>query len=245
MDCVQAREAMSAQLDGERPGMAEALVEAHVGRCLACQAWREAAHEVTRQVRMTGWLPPGDLTEMILATARPARFAGWAMRLRAMLLVAAAVGQLVLTVPLLTAAVGGMAMDTHGMHELGAFDFALAVAFVVGALRPRLATGLAWPCCAAAVGLLATSTIDVISHHTFEAHELRHLIAVVGALLLCWTAWEHRRPEPANTRAQPATLRSTGDLPPAKWPTTGHEDTGTGAGAGQAPPAAAAGGGAA
>ena len=79
-----------------------------------------------------------------------------------------------------------MAMDMHGMHELGVFDFALAVAFLVGAIRPRLAGGLAWPCCAAAFGLVATSTLDIISHHTFEAHEPRHLIAVVAPSCSAW-----------------------------------------------------------
>ena len=58
MDCVQAREAMSAQMDGEPPGVSEPLLDAHVERCQGCQAWREAAFEVTRRARMTGWTPP-------------------------------------------------------------------------------------------------------------------------------------------------------------------------------------------
>ena len=61
-------------------------------------------------------------------------------------------------------------------------------------MRPRLANGLAWPCVAAAFGVLATCAIDFVSHRTFELHELRHLIAVAGAVLLCLSA----RDENAN-----------------------------------------------
>ena len=107
-------------------------------------------------------------------------------------------------------------MDMHGMHELGVFDFALAVAFLVGAVRPRLASGLAWPCCAAAFGLVATSAVDIVSHRTFETHELRHLIAIGGALLLCCRGHAgHRAPRTrrfvgrAGTPWIPAGIKAT------------------------------------
>ena len=38
----------------------------------------------------------------------------------------------------------------HAAHELGSFDLALAIAFAVGAVRPKLSAGLAWPCAIAA-----------------------------------------------------------------------------------------------
>jgi predicted anti-sigma-YlaC factor YlaD len=220
MDCVQAREAMSAQMDGEAAGVSESLLDAHVERCEGCQAWREAAFEVTRRSRMTGWTPPADLTTTILAGVGRRRFAGLGRRLRAVLLVAAAVGQLILTIPLLLDGSGaGMTTDTHGMHELGVFDFALAVAFLVGAVRPRLANGLAWPCCAAAFGLLATAVADIVTHRTFETHELRHLIAVAGALLLCLAARDEKRTGPDDMKTAAASLQlRQGDIsddPPA------------------------------
>lgn len=208
VDCLQAREAISAQMDGEPAGASEALVSGHVERCGACQAWREAAYEVTRRVRMTGWAPADDLTPAILAAVKPPRFAGWSARLRAVLLALVAAGQLVLSIPQLTGAGSSVGMDMHDLHELGVFDLALAVAFVVGAIRPRLAAGLAWPCVAAAAGLVVTATIDVISHHTFELHELRHLLAVAGAALLVWTARAQWRPEPRDVLSAPLDLRA-------------------------------------
>ncbi len=204
---MQSREAMSAQMDGESLGVSESLLEAHVARCEGCQAWREAAFDVTRRSRMTGWTPPADLTDVILATAGRRRSAGIGPRLRAVLLVAAALGQLVLTVPLLSdGANTAMTMDPHGMHELGAFDLALAVAFVVGAFRPRLASGLVWPCGAAAFGLAATSVVDIVTHRTFELHELRHLIAVAGAVLLWLAARDDKRSEPDHVRGAAISL---------------------------------------
>jgi predicted anti-sigma-YlaC factor YlaD len=195
-------------MDGESPGVSEALVRRHVDRCDACQAWREAAHEVTRRVRMTGWTPADDLTAAILAAVKPRRFAGWSARIRAVLLVLAAAGQLVLSIPQLADAGSSMGMDMHDMHELGVFDLALAVAFAAGAIRPRLAAGLAWPSVAAAAGLAVTATIDVVNHRTFELHELRHLIAVAGAVLLVWTARAEGRPQPNDALSVPVKLHA-------------------------------------
>ena len=100
-----------------------------------------------------------------------------------------------------------MTMDMHGMHELGVFDFALGVAFLVGAFRPRLANGLAWPCAAAALGLVVTSAVDLVTHRTFEMHELRHLIAIAGAALLCLSARYETRAEPDDLGAAAANLQ--------------------------------------
>jgi predicted anti-sigma-YlaC factor YlaD len=199
MDCLQVREAISARLDGESAGVAETLVTAHVQRCSGCQAWREAAHDVTRRARMTGWTPPGELPDFAaLVGAVAVRRTAWLPRVLTGLLAAAALGQLVLAVMLLGGAADQMGM--HGDHELGIFDITLAVAFGVGALRPKLAAGLAWAAGAAAAGLLATATADVIDHHTIELHELKHLIAVGGALLLWWTARDARRTGPEGVR---------------------------------------------
>ena len=77
---------------------------------------------------------------------RLARGAGLAQRGG---LVAVALAQLAITVPLL---ILGHDHDAgaHAAHELGSFDLALAIAFAVGAIRPALSAGLAWPCGAAA-----------------------------------------------------------------------------------------------
>jgi predicted anti-sigma-YlaC factor YlaD len=218
MDCLQAREAISARLDGESSDVTGSLVEAHVQRCEACRAWKESAHEVTRRARMTGWTPPGELPDFAgLVAAATSQRVSWLPRARAVLLGAAALGQIAMAILLLTAVADPMGM--HGDHELGVFDVTLGVAFAVGAFKPKLAAGLAWPSGAAAAGLLVTATVDVIGRRTFEFHELQHLIAICGALLLCWSARDARRgpqgvrrgplPSIAADRSSAARLRST------------------------------------
>ena len=67
MDCNACREAISAILDDEDPGIDPALVEAHLAACPACRA------HAAQATRLHGWLrlrpaePVPDLTPAILA----------------------------------------------------------------------------------------------------------------------------------------------------------------------------------
>jgi predicted anti-sigma-YlaC factor YlaD len=186
MDCDRAREAISARIDDEDSGVPDAVLAAHLDDCAACRAWEQRAHVVTRRARLGGALLDHDLTARVLAAVPPP-----ARRLRRVMqrwsLVAVALAQLAVTVPLL---VLGHDHDagTHAAHELGSFDLALAIAFCVGAIRPALSAGLAWPCCIAAGGLVGTAVLDLIGGQTFGADEAQHLIALAGALLLLWQA---------------------------------------------------------
>jgi hypothetical protein len=98
-----------------------------------------------------------------------------------------AAAQLAITVPLLLLGHDHDAAP-HAAHELGSFDLSLAIAFAVGAVRPALAAGLAWPCAIAASGLAGTALIDWIGGQTPGADEAQHLVAAAGALLLIWQA---------------------------------------------------------
>ena len=187
MECDRAREAISARIDDEDSGVPDAALAAHLSGCTACRAWEQRAHVVTRRARLGGAFLDRDLTTRVLAAvpSPPARrLRGVAQR--AALLVTA-VAQLAVTVPLL---VFGHDHDAgvHAAHELGSFDLALAIAFCVGAIRPALSAGLAWPCGIAAGGLAGTAVLDLIGGQTFGADEAQHLIALAGALLLLWQA---------------------------------------------------------
>jgi predicted anti-sigma-YlaC factor YlaD len=185
MRCDTFREAISARIDGEDPGLPAAAVDAHLAGCADCRGWQQRAHAVTRRARLGGSFLDRDLTARVLAAppvAATGRRRGFSQRA---LLAAVAVGQLAITVPLL---VLGHDHDagTHAAHELGSFDLALAIAFAVGAIRPALSAGLAWPCAIAASGLSGTAVLDWIGGQTPGADEAQHLIAVAGALLLIW-----------------------------------------------------------
>ena len=139
-------------------------------------------------------------------------------------LAAVAVAQLAITIPLL---ILGHDHDAglHAAHELGSFDLALAIAFAVGAVRPALSAGLAWPCAIAAAGLAGTAIADLIAGQAFGADEAQHLVAVAGAVLLCWQARTVNGPaEPvlaARPPGQPGPLREV-PLPGAAYPGAGR-----------------------
>ena len=193
MECDTAREAVSARIDGEDGGVPEAALAAHLSGCAACRAWEQRAHVVTRHARLGGAFLDHDLSARVLAAVPPAPSGRRPRRARARgltqraALVVIALAQLGITVPLLFLGHDPGA-GTHAAHELGSFDLALAIAFAVGAARPALSAGLAWPCCIAAGGLACTAVIDLIGGQTFGADEAQHLIALAGALVLLWQA---------------------------------------------------------
>ena len=170
---------------------------------------------------------------------RLARGAGLAQRGG---LVAVALAQLAITVPLL---ILGHDHDAgaHAAHELGSFDLALAIAFAVGAIRPALSAGLAWPCGAAATGLVITAVADLIGGQTIGADEAQHLIAVAGAALLFWQARTIRSraagpavETPRSWAASPSGAERAAAQVTVLWPETPPEPKGGGSDAAQATP---------
>ena len=187
MQCDGFHAAISARIDGEDPGIPDGALDAHLRACADCRAWEQQAHAVTRRGRLGGSFLDHDLTSQVLA-AVPAPVPGRRRRFTQRAgLAAVAVGQLAITVPLLLLGHDHDA-GTHAAHELGSFDLALAIAFAVGAIRPVLSAGIAWPCAIAAAGLTGTAILDLMGGHTLGADEAQHLVAVAGALLLIWQA---------------------------------------------------------
>ncbi len=201
MDCDSAREAISARIDGEDDA-ADAALETHLAGCAGCRAWMQRAHAVTRRARLGGAFLDHDLVPGLLA-AMPAREARWRRRStqRAALL-ALALAQLAIAFPMLVLG-HDQGAGVHAAHELGSFNFALAAAFAVGAVRPKLSAGLAWPCALASAGLVVTALADLFSGQAIGTDEALHLVAVAGAALLAWQAHTLR-----DTAAAQATATS-------------------------------------
>ena len=187
MDCERAREAVSARIDGEDSGVPDSELATHLSGCSGCRAWEQRAHVVTRRARLGGAFLDHDLTGRVLAAvpAAPARRARTVTQRGGLAAVAAL--QVAITVPLLVFG-HDRGAGMHAAHELGSFDLALAIAFCVGAIRPALSAGLAWPCGIAAGSLVGTAIIDMIGGQTFGVDEAQHLVALAGALLLIWQA---------------------------------------------------------
>jgi predicted anti-sigma-YlaC factor YlaD len=185
MDCDSAREAISARIDGEEPGQLASALDDHLTSCPACREWQQRAHVVTRRARLGGSFLDHDLAPALLA-AFPAHEAWWRKQpVQRGALLALALAQLTIAVPMLFLGHDREA-GVHAAHEIGSFNMALAVAFAVGAVRPRLSAGLAWPCGIAAVCLVGTAVADLFSGQAIGADEALHLVAVAGAALLAW-----------------------------------------------------------
>ncbi len=173
-------------LDGESSPAESNALDLHLAECDACRAWREQAHDVTRRVRLASASRVPSAGEEVLAMVRAAEQRPRWWRSQALMrsaLAAVGVGQLVVTVQPLLFGVDHQA-PMHVAHELGAFDMALAVGFLVAAWRPARAPGMrALVGCAAAL-LVATAAIDLIAGRTSVGDELPHLLAVAGWLLI-------------------------------------------------------------
>jgi predicted anti-sigma-YlaC factor YlaD len=215
MLCEDLRVALSARLDGEDPGLAEPLIDAHLVACSGCRTWLTGAEHLTRLVRVQAAEPVADRTEAIMAAvaadaatvskagavpdahrSRPQDDLG---RQRVLRLAVAgfAFAQLLVAVSAHLALIGiGAQLHTH--HELGALDAALAVGFLLAAYRPALARAYTPLACALALLLAAVSVLDVARGATTFGQETGHLAAVAQAVLL-W-ALARTQPEPARPR---------------------------------------------
>jgi predicted anti-sigma-YlaC factor YlaD len=64
--CELARDDLSAQLDGEQSPSPRTTLAEHLPGCTDCRNWQEAAHQLTRRVRLTPARPIPDRSAWIL-----------------------------------------------------------------------------------------------------------------------------------------------------------------------------------
>jgi predicted anti-sigma-YlaC factor YlaD len=192
MDCIRAREALSARLDGEDAGVRAADLDAHVASCPGCAAWSAAAEQLHRTVRLGAAPVVPDQTHAILARAGDAEHDA-ALRPWQGALLAVGVLQLVVALPALVAGAAS-ASSAHTVHELGSWDVALAVGFLFAAVRPARAWGLL-PLVGALVGcMVATSVLDVAAGRAALATESTHMLEAMGLTFVWMLARLSRRP---------------------------------------------------
>jgi predicted anti-sigma-YlaC factor YlaD len=188
MNCDSARAELSAALDGEQSRRLVAQLAEHLTGCAGCQSWQDAAHQLTRRVRLTPVRAIGDRSPQILdavladraAHRRPHRD----RRLARVGLASAALAQSVIVLATLVLGQAGTGIPPHAARELGAFNLALAVGFAAAALRPSRARGMLPPVGAAAAALVVLAVVDTASGQTTLLAELPHVIAVAGSWLL-------------------------------------------------------------
>ncbi|MEJ2888063.1 zf-HC2 domain-containing protein [Actinomycetospora aeridis] len=237
-DCDTCREAVSAALDGEAGPEERARVDAHLAGCAACRAWQRDAEAVTRRAR-TGVVVGGpDLVARVVDAAPGPRVRWRGVTARAGLAavgLAQAVLGLVGLVGATTAAAthAGHGSDplmvlgagmAHAAHESAAWNLALGVAFVAGALWTRHLAGL-MPVLGAFIAVLAVlSGIDLVAGRVEPARVVSHLVVVAGFLLGLAVVRTVPRPGAgpspgARWRSRPDDLPVAPDGPRATVPT--------------------------
>lgn len=217
----RARAELSARLDGEQSArLAKPLAE-HLATCHSCQQWQRAAETVTTRVRRAPSQGGQDRTAEILAAVlsdqprRPSRTRRRFLFQVRVGLAAVTAGQFaVFILPALILGHAGGGAPVHASHELGAFELAIAVGFVVAAFRPSLARGIL-PLVGVASGtLFILAAVDSALGYTNLAAETPHLVTLAGTLLVFLMARLSRGTEdPGQTGGQP---RPDGNLPPVR-----------------------------
>ena len=190
VNCEPFRNALSARMDGEDPGLPEAALERHLVRCAACRSWAGDAEALARAVRVAAAEVIPDLTPQILAAWAVDDTTTTGRRWARIGLATAAVVQLLLALPVLLFG-HDVASSLHVAHELASWEIAMAIGFLFAALRPARAWGML-PLVAALVAcLVGTSVFDLSDGHA-GLGETSHGLEVVG--LLCLWALARRRP---------------------------------------------------
>jgi predicted anti-sigma-YlaC factor YlaD len=192
LTCTACREAVSARLDGEEPGVPTAAVQAHLTSCAGCRGYEQAACQLLAvREQSAGYAP--DLTGAILASigattqaastqgdSRPGGARSLELRIA---LAVVAVLQLLLGLPALVWGSDAGA-PIHAARELGSFSAALAVGLLVCAWQPRRIAGML-PVAGALGALLAvTAILDLTSGRTLAIGEISHLLEMGGVVLL-------------------------------------------------------------
>jgi predicted anti-sigma-YlaC factor YlaD len=185
--CDQYREALSADLDGEPADCADigpAELRGHLDGCAGCRVWYAAITRVTRLARLAPAEPIPDLAPAVLAAVRPTRSVRQRLvaAARAALVVVAFV-QALLAWPGALTGRDGM-VTGHVAHEVGAWNLALAVAFLAAATRPRTAEALVAPV-GVFVAVLAVSAVsDAVAGDLTGSRLAAHLLVAAGLGLL-------------------------------------------------------------
>jgi predicted anti-sigma-YlaC factor YlaD len=210
-ECEPIREALSARLDGEAPGLPDEAVDRHLSACRRCAAWADELSTLHRMVRVREAEPVPDLSAAIVdahlgsaagaqrrAATRGVPVLGQAISRPRWALFVVALTQLVLAGPALLGDDPGATV--HVAREIGSFDVALAIGFLVAALQPARAWGLLPVAAALAAVMCGTALLDLADGRVSSLSEAHHLLDLAGVACLWLVAREVR---PAVLRGRP------------------------------------------
>lgn len=190
MTCDRWRDAISAGLDGEDPGIDQRLVDAHLARCPACRSYAAAARlasaRPTGPVVLVGHAdpadPPADMPRHVAKLAALAdRAATWSI-VRGLLAVVA-IDILVFSFPALVLG-DEQQTSAHSARHLGAFTVAYAVGLLVVVVRPARARTMLPVAAVLAGALLVTAVVDLANGRVPLIDEAQHLPEMLSVVLV-------------------------------------------------------------
>jgi predicted anti-sigma-YlaC factor YlaD len=195
MSCETIRGAISAELDGEDPGVDRALLESHVSGCADCRTFTLSAAEVRRRAHISVTPEMPDLAHQVVrrTAARDRSAAGWMPRLA---LAVIAVQIVALSVPELFAS----GHDAHSARHLGAFTLSYAVGLFVVVARPARARTMLPVSIVLAGAMAVTAALDVSEGRVPLVDEALHLPELFSVLFL-WLLARPRRVAAAEPSA--------------------------------------------
>jgi predicted anti-sigma-YlaC factor YlaD len=181
VDCDRYRDFLSDALDDRLGGDDRVTLEAHLGTCVECRAYRDALAGQHRWVRLRAAEDVPDLSDRILARAHPPHKGRREWICYALL----AVGLAELTMALPALILGEDAgAPIHVARHVGSMSVALAVGLVYAAWRPVRAFGLLPIAAALAACMVVTATLDLADGRAAPLGEAHHVLDVTGLVLL-------------------------------------------------------------
>lgn len=206
VECTQAIEILSADLDGEAELTEVAAATAHAARCVPCRSLRREMMLMDATLRGDPSPPSPDFAARVVdATRRSAKVRRLVARVALFV-----VGLLLLAdvVPQILATSG----DAHMEHHLAVWGLTFAVALLTIALRPSLSRVVRPIATLFALSMLVIAVIDIGRGETPMLAEGHHLLEVVGVALI----WVLSLPSRTRLDAAPAVgLRLVREVPEA------------------------------
>jgi predicted anti-sigma-YlaC factor YlaD len=204
MSCEAIRDALSAIVDGEDPGIDQRIIDTHLERCANCRDFRSVAEHARRLSAVTVAPDMPDLSGRVTRLVALADRASTWSAVRVVLAVVA-IQIIVFSVPSLVARdeTGAIA---HDSRHLGAFTVAYAVALLVVVARPARARTVLPVAMVLAGALLITAVIDLANGNVPLLSETLHLPELLSVGLVWALATPTRRGPRRQTRVTPPRL---------------------------------------
>jgi predicted anti-sigma-YlaC factor YlaD len=182
MSCERWREAISADVDGEDPGLEPRLLEAHLVTCPACRDFRAACERARRTSLVRPAEPIPDLSRHVSKTAAVLdRASRWSI-VRVLL---ATVGLQIVLFSIPALVLGQESGTTaHSARHLGAFTVAYGVGLLVAALRPARARTILPVALVVAAAQLLTGIFDLVNGEIPLTGEILHVPEVISVVLV-------------------------------------------------------------